>query len=36
MHEINRVEYDPEQVTLEHLEDSLKKSGTYIRTIPSQ
>ena len=36
MHEINRVEYDPEKVTLEHIEDILKKSGTYISTTPPQ
>jgi hypothetical protein len=32
--EINAVTYDSDKVTLEQLELWLKKSGTYIRTVP--
>ena len=31
--EVNRVEYDPEKVTQKQIEQWLKKSGTYIRTV---
>jgi hypothetical protein len=30
---VNRVLYDPEKVSLEQIEQWLKKSGTYIRTV---
>ena len=33
MSEVNRVVYDPEQVSVEQLTDWLKDAGTYIRTI---
>jgi len=33
MREVNRVVYDPKKIHLQELEDSLKKSGTYIDTI---
>ncbi|WP_291316885.1 hypothetical protein [Desulfuromonas sp.] len=32
--EVNRVVYDPRQVTVEQMEDWLRQSGTYIRTVP--
>jgi hypothetical protein len=32
--ESNTVKYDADQVTMQQLESWLKKSGTYIRTIP--
>jgi len=31
--EVNRVEYDAQQVTLEQLEQWLSEAGTYIRTL---
>jgi hypothetical protein len=31
--EVNRVEYDPEKVTQKQIEQWLRKSGTYIRTV---
>lgn len=31
--EVNRVDYDPGQVTLEQLEAWLREAGTYIRTL---
>ncbi len=34
--EVNRVLYDPEEVTVEQMEGWLKESGTYVRTIPSE
>lgn len=34
--EINTVQYEPEQVTIEQLESWLKNSGTYIRTVPKK
>ena len=34
--EINRVLYDPEEISLEKMEKILKKTGTYIRTVEEQ
>lgn len=31
--EVDRVVYDPQQVSLENLEDWLKDAGTYVRTL---
>ena len=31
--EINTVLFDPEEISVESIERSLKKSGTYIRTV---
>jgi len=31
--EINTVLYDPEKTTVEKMEELLKKSGTYIKTL---
>jgi len=33
--EINTVYYDPKQVSIDDLEQALKKSGTYVETLPS-
>ena len=33
--EINTVYYDPKNVSITDLEQALKKSGTYIETLPS-
>lgn len=33
--EINTVYYDPMVVTIEELEQALKKAGTYVETLPS-
>ncbi len=34
MSEINRVVFNSAETNLKQIEDSLKKSGTYIRTVP--
>jgi len=31
--EINRVLYDPEEISLQKMEKILKKTGTYIKTV---
>jgi hypothetical protein len=31
--EVNRVDFDPEQVSVKQMVDWLKKTGTYLRTI---
>ena len=36
MSEINRVIYNPMETNVNRIEGILKKSGTYIRTIPQQ
>jgi len=32
-HEVDRVLYDPQQVTVEQMEEWLKEADTYVRTI---
>jgi peptide methionine sulfoxide reductase MsrA len=32
--EINEVTYDPQQITMEQLEQKLKQAGTYVKTVP--
>ena len=34
--EINRVMFNPEQINVNRIEEILKESGTYIRTIPQR
>jgi hypothetical protein len=36
MSEINRVVYNPMETNVNRIEEILKKSGTYIRTIPQR
>ena len=36
MSEINRVVFNPDETNVKSIEDTLKKSGTYIRTIAQQ
>ena len=31
--EVNRVVYDPQQITLEHMQQKLKQAGTYRKTV---
>jgi hypothetical protein len=33
LREINTVYYDPETITIEEMEMSLKKTGTYVETV---
>lgn len=35
-HEVDRVQYDPQQVSREQLERWLRQAGTYIRTLDGQ
>ena len=36
MSEINRVVFDPAKTNVDHMEELLKESGTYIRTTPQR